>query len=447
MPERHMMRTSNLREDARRILDAAIAAADPRKAVLKQMRLENDLLFVGGRRFDLSKFERILVIGAGKSAAVMAGTVEDLLGDRVTGGLVNVKHAATLQRVRVNVAGHPVPDEDGRRGAEEIARLAEAAGEKDLLICVISGGGSALMPLPAAGLTLEEKKAITRELLACGATIDEMNAVRKHLSRIKGGRLAELAAPATIVALILSDVVGDRLDVIASGPTVADGSSFADAISVLEKYEINRPKVSEILSRGRRGELPESPKPGDPVVESAVNVLVATNKIALEAARDAAEKLGYNSTILSTTIQGEAREVAREFCAITKEVASTDRPVPRPGCILWGGETTVTIRGAGKGGRNQEFALAAGGELEGTDGILILAAGTDGTDGPTDAAGGFADGTSWRRAREAGLDPIGSLQNNDSYHLLRDIGDQIVTGPTGTNVMDVQIGLVVGSRG
>jgi len=440
--------TGKLRGDARRIFDAAVAAVNPRKAVLQHVELKGDVLSADGADFDLKKFERIFVIGVGKSSVPMAGAVEEILGDRVTGGLVNAREAGDLCRVRVNKAGHPVPDEDGRRGAEEIALLAGAATERDLLICVISGGGSAMLPLPAEGLTLDEKKAITRNLLACGASVDEINTMRKHLSRIKGGKLARLAAPATVVTLILSDVVGDPLDVIASGPTVADRSSYADALAIVEKYGLKIPEAAaDILSRGAHGEHPESPKPGDPVFEKVVNLLIATNKMALDAACDAAKGLGYDAIVLSAGIQGEAREAAKKFCAIVKEVVAADRPVRRPGCILWGGETTVTVTGGGIGGRNQEFVLAAGGELEGMEGVLVFSAGTDGIDGPTDAAGGFADGASWQRARRMGLDPLAALRDNDSYHLLQNIGDLLITGPTGTNVMDVQIGLAARGQG
>ncbi|HHY32138.1 MAG TPA: glycerate kinase [Firmicutes bacterium] len=431
-----------LRRDALAIMRAALAAVDPYEAVKRQLSLEGDILTIGGRRYDLAKIAHVYVVGAGKASARMALAVEEVLGDRVTAGLVNVKygHSEALSKVRVREAGHPVPDAAGLEGAREMLDLASAAGEDDLIICLISGGGSSLLPLPAPGIGLSDKQATTQALLRCGATIHEMNAVRKHISLVKGGGLARAAAPAHVVSLILSDVIGDDLDVIASGPTVPDTSTFARAFEVLDRYgalETVPAAVRHRLEAGVRGEVPETPKPGDPLFEKVANIIVASNALAVDAAARSATRLGYNPLVLSSRVQGEAREVGRVLAAIAREIRASDRPVPRPACVLAGGETTVTLKGAGLGGRNQELALAAALDIEGLDGVLVMAVGTDGTDGPTDAAGAIAFGDTVARAREAGLDPRAYLRDNDSYHFFDALGDLVITGPTRTNVMDI----------
>ncbi len=422
-----------LRLDARRIFDAALEAADPAEAVRRHLRV------------DPTAFDRILVIGAGKASATMAAAVEELLP--VTGGLVNVKdgHTVPLRRIELNECGHPVPDERGLAGAARIAEIARQAGERDLLICVISGGASALLPLPAPGIRLEEKQAVTRLLLASGATIHEINAVRKHLSALKGGQLARLAQPATVLSLLLSDVIGDSLDVIGSGPTAPDRSTFADAVAILEKYGLWRRAPEPVQARlraGVRSEIPETPKEGDPAFDRVQNLIVGSNRLAVAAAEARARDLGYEPMVLSTSIEGETREVAAVHAAIGRETLDSGRPVPPPVCLISGGETTVTLRGAGLGGRNQEFALAAAIALEGRPGVLVLSGGTDGTDGPTDAAGAIADGTTVARAAALGLDARRFLADNDSYHFFETLGDLLKTGPTGTNVMDIHLLLV-----
>ena len=309
------------------------------------------------------------------------------------------------------------------------------------MVCLISGGGSALLPLPAEPITLAEKQETTKLLLACGANIHEINAVRKHISRIKGGQLARLAYPATVISLLLSDVIGDNLDVIGSGPTAPDASTFADAWAILEKYGIGGrvpAPVRERLERGMRGEIPETPKAGDPVFERTENRIVGSNRLAVDAAAKRARELGFRTLVLSTFIEGETRDVARMHGAIAKEMVRTGRPVKPPACIITGGETTVTLRGSGLGGRNQEFVLAAAMEIAGLPDTVVFSAGTDGTDGPTDAAGAIADG----RTLERGPDAAAFLANNDSYHYFERLGDLVVTGPTNTNVMDVRIVLV-----
>ncbi|MBN1253808.1 MAG: glycerate kinase [Deltaproteobacteria bacterium] len=430
------------------IFRAGLAAVDPREAVKRSLRLKGDDLWVGKRSYRLKDFKRIVVVGAGKGSAPMAQAVEEVLGEWLEGGLVIVKYGYTapLDKVKLIEAGHPIPDEAGLQGARKLLETVKELGEDDLVFCLISGGGSALLPAPVAGVSLTEKQKTTKILLESGATIHEINAIRKHLSRIKGGWLAKAAAPATVVSLVLSDVIGDDLDVIASGPTVGDGSTFADCISVIEKYELDSQMPSAVkkhLRKGVEGSADETPKPDDPIFRKGFNLIVGSNIQCLEAAARKAEELGYKTLILSSYIEGETREVAKVHGAILKEIIRAGRPLAPPACILSGGETTVTIRGKGKGGRNQEFVLACGMEIAGWEGAAVFSAGTDGTDGPTDAAGAFADWRVAERAREIGLDPGAALRENDSYTFFERLGDLIITGPTNTNVMDVRILIAV----
>jgi len=406
-----------------------------------------DSLIAGRRKYRLDSFRRVLVAGAGKAGATMAQAVERLLGRRIAGGLINVKygHLAKLRRIELHECGHPVPDEAGVRGAERIAAIAREAGPEDLLVFLGSGGASALMPSPAPPITLEEKQATTRLLLASGANIHEVNAVRKHISLLKGGQLVRLAHPATVVSLLLSDVIGDDLDVIGSGPTAPDASTFAVAHTVLDKYGLldKAPRaVMERIEAGRRGEIPETPKPGDDLFERVQDLVVGSNALAVEAAAAEARRLGLRPLVLSTLIEGETRDVARMHAAIAREAVLSGRPVKPPVCLISGGETTVTLRGDGLGGRNQEFVLAAAMDLAGLANVVVLSGGTDGTDGPTDAAGAIADGQTISRAGELGLDAAKLLANNDSYHFFEPLGDLVKTGPTNTNVMDVRLVLV-----
>lgn len=440
-------KAEDLRQHAHDIFQAALKAVDPVEAILRRVRLEAETLVVGERKFELKSFDRILVVGAGKAGAPMARALEDILGDRIVDGVIVVKegHGLPLQRVKIHEAGHPVPDERGIRGAESILSLVKAAGERDLVLCLLSGGGSALLVAPAEGISLENKQEVTRLLLACGADIHEINTVRKHLSRAKGGELARWAHPATVVSLILSDVIGDDLNAIASGPTVPDPGTFVDTEGVLKKYDIwgRVPKsVRGRIQKGLEGNIADTPKSGDAVFQRCYSELVGTNIQALKAAGGAAQKLGYHPLILSSTVAGEAREVAKVLTAIAREVRSSANPAPPPACILAGGETTVTLQGDGKGGRNQEFALAAAMLLDGIENVVLLSGGTDGTDGPTDAAGAIADGHTVSRARAKSLDPLDYLRRNDSYHFFQALGDLVITGPTRTNVMDVYMVLV-----
>jgi len=437
-----------LRRKALKIFKATLAAAEPGNAIRRHLRLAGgDVLVAGRRRYRLNNFRRILVVGAGKAGAAMGVAVERLLGRRITAGWINVKygHLADLKRIKLHECGHPVPDEAGLEGAAQIARLLEDAGADDLVICLISGGASALLPSPAPPVTLAEKQETTRLLLASGASIHEVNAVRKHISQMKGGQLARLAHPATVLSLLLSDVIGDDLDVIGSGPTAPDKSTFQDAAAVLEKYGIWEKvpaAVREFIARGLKGGLPETPKPGDALFDRVQNLIVGSNALAVQAAAAEARRLGLAPMVLSTRIEGETREIARMHAAIAREVVETGRPRRAPVCLISGGETTVTLRGHGLGGRNQEFVLAAAIDLAGVPGVVVLSGGTDGTDGPTDAAGAIADGFTIDRARRLGLNAARMLAENDSYHFFEPLGDLIKTGPTNTNLMDVRLLLV-----
>jgi glycerate 2-kinase len=428
------------------ILSAALAAVDPAQAIRQNVSLKGDSLRIGQRSYDLSGYERIFVAGGGKAGSPMIAAIEEILGQRITAGLVNVKHgylppeAADVQRVEIVQAGHPTPDEAGRRGAERMVEMLSSLTERDLVICLISGGGSALMTLPQPTISLADVQALTGALLRCGATINEINAVRKHISRIKGGQLARLIHPAQGVSLILSDVVGNPLDVIASGPTVPDTTTFAQAYGVLEKYDLLDKvptSIVEHLAAGVAGKIAETPKEGEVVFATVYNLIVGSNEIAARAALNQAQESGFNTQLLSTYVEGEAREVAKVLAAVAKEMAQSGQPISRPACLVVGGETTVTITGEGKGGRNQEMALAAALAIEGWEDVMVVTLATDGTDGPTDAAGGVATGETVTWAKELGLDPEGYLANNDSYHFLEALGELIVTGPTNTNVNDL----------
>jgi glycerate 2-kinase len=429
---------SSPRHHALQIFRAALHAADPQRAVLDRLTFDGRVIKAGGKRYRLEAFDRIQVIGAGKAGASMARAVERLLGRRISRGFLNVPDgvSARLHRIQLHPCGHPIPDERGAEGARRILEIARSAGPRDLLIALISGGASAMLPAPAPPLTLEGKQALTRLLLTSGAAIQEMNTVRKHLSLIKGGQLAQAASPATVIALLLSDVVGDDPGVIGSGPTVPDSSTVADAERILQKFGASVPA----------GALHETPKPGDPVFARSRHAIVGSNKQAIAAAEACARGLGYRTMVLSTTIEGETREIARMHAAIAREILRNNRPIRRPACLLSGGETTVTVRGRGLGGRNQEFVLAAllaldrAGVAAGP--VTILSAGTDGIDGPTDAAGAIADSSTFARAAALGLDARRLLDDNDSYHFFEPLDALLKTGPTGTNVADVRVLLI-----
>jgi hydroxypyruvate reductase len=445
--ETYEAKLKQMRKHATSIFDAALRAVDPEEAILHHLKRNGNSLEIGERALNLNHYDRILVVGAGKADAPMARALEAILSERITDGVIVVKegHGLPLAHIQIREAGHPVPDQRGIEGTEEVLSLVTDAREDDLVICLISGGGSALLVAPVRGVSLEDKQEVTRLLLACGATIHEINTVRKHLSRAKGGGLAHLAHPATMVSLILSDVVGDNLDVIGSGPTIPDSSTFRQAKQVLKAHGIwdQAPEsVRQHIESGVNGSIAETPKPGDIAFQKDAWELVGTNLQALMAASEEAEKAGYRPLILSARVEGETREVAKVHMAIAKEVALSGHPVSPPACILSGGETTVTLQGKGKGGRNQEFVLASAIALESERRIVVLSGGTDGTDGPTDAAGAIADGTTLIRASNKGLDSVDHLNRNDAYPFFQDLGDLLITGPTRTNVMDVRIILV-----
>jgi hydroxypyruvate reductase len=428
-----------------RILAQALAAVDPYQAVKRFLQREGGELVVAGYRYRLADFQRVFVVGAGKAGAPMATAVVEVLEDYLPEGIVIVKEGhrgdmAHVGPIEILEAGHPLPDNRGVYGAKKLAELLAQTTPHDLVVCLISGGGSALLTLPAADLTLGDLRAFTDVLLASGATINELNSLRKHLDQVKGGGLARMAAPAQVATLILSDVVGNPLDIIASGPTVPDPDTFANAHAVLARYGIlERVPVSvrRLIEAGVRGEVRETPKPGDPLFERGVNVMVGSNLLAAEAAREQAQQEGFDTLLLTTYLQGEARQAGRFLAGIARGMVVDGQPVLRPGCVIAGGETTVTLRGEGKGGRNQELALGAVEDLAGVPGVALVTLATDGGDGPTDAAGAVITGETLARAQELGLNPDEFLARNDSYHFFEPLGDLLKTGPTQTNVNDL----------
>jgi glycerate 2-kinase len=431
------MPVNSARAAARDIWQTVLAAADVGPLLRRSLRVQGQRLVCGPLTLELNDVERVIVLGCGKASAAMAHAVEEILGDRVAGGFVVVKdgYRSPTSRIEVAEAGHPVPDSRGRAASQRLLDIAAAAGRGDLIIFVVSGGGSALTPAPAPPITLEEKQAVTSLLLAAGATINELNAVRKHLSLFKGGQLARAAAPARVLTLALSDVIGDPLDVIASGPTAPDPSTYGAALSVLERRGlVDRvpPTVVERLRAGSSGAVPETPKPGDHLFDRVTNVIVGNNAIVVDTAAQRARALGYRPQLLTRGLQGEARAVARELVARA-------RALEPPACLIAGGETTVTVRGRGRGGRCQELALAAALELAPDEPLVVLAAGTDGTDGPTDAAGAVVDAATLARGGQGESGARAALDDNDANTLLAASGDLIVSGPTNTNLLDLYL--------
>ncbi|OGP94202.1 MAG: glycerate kinase [Deltaproteobacteria bacterium RBG_16_47_11] len=437
---------------AKAVFLKALSAVDPSKILKDRIRIEKDRLLIktegnSEKGFDLSGVDKIYLVGTGKATSSMAQAIEEIFDDRITRGVITTKygHLLPLRKTEIIEAGHPLPDRKGYEGAKKIQRLLKESGPKDLVIFLLSGGGSALLPFPADHIDLREKQEVTQFLLDCGADIKEINTIRKHISRMKGGWLAKWAYPSTVIGFILSDVVGDHLDVIGSGPTVPDPSTFEEAWEILKKYHLLSeiaPSIRRHLQLGKEGKVEETPKPQGVVFERVYNTLLGSNILALLAAKEEATAFGFNTLILSSSIEGETREAARFHTAIAKEVISSGNPIPMPACILSGGETTVTIKGKGLGGRNQEFVLAGASEISGIEKVVFLSGGTDGTDGPTDATGAVADHTTVQRAKSMGLDPNFYLDNNDAYPFFEKLGDLLITGPTHTNVMDVRILLV-----
>lgn len=436
--------SSDPRQVAWQMIRAALEAVDPAAAIKNYFESQSDLVSQIKARPG-----RLIVVGAGKAGAPMAEAAVEFFGDQIVAGKVIVKYGYISEKSKIEnlnskihlvEAGHPVPDEAGLLAAQEIVSLLRNTGPEDTVICLISGGGSALLTLPAEPLTLADLQATTTALLAAGATINQVNTIRKHLSAVKGGRLVEIAAPATVYALILSDVVGDPLEVIASGPTVPDPTTFADAWAAVEQFQLQDilpPAVVLRLRAGLVGEVPDTPKPGDLIFERVHNIIVGSNRLAAQGAVQAAQRAGFEARLLTTFLEGEAREVGKVIAALAKGLARDEGPAPRPACLVLGGETTVTLRGSGRGGRNQEMALAAALALAGWSNLLVTCLGTDGSDGPTDAAGAFADGQTVGRAQAIGLAAVEYLQRNDAYNFFAALDDLILTGPTHTNVNDL----------
>lgn len=420
-------------------LSAGLEAANPATAVHAFLRRSGTTLAVDGWS---AAARRVVLVGAGKASGAMAAAVEDVAGHLLQEGLVIVKdgHRLPTRVVELCEASHPLPDERGVEATRRLVDLARRAENDDVLLAVLSGGGSALLTWPAEGLTLADLQATTDVLLRSGATIQELNVVRRHLDRVKGGGLVRLAGPAPLLTLALSDVVGDDPAAIASGPTVADPTTFADACEVLARYglwsSVPAP-VADLLQRGARGELADTLKPGDAALARTRHVIVGGNRLAAEAVARRARDLGLAGAVLTTSVQGEARDVGAHLAGLALELAAGRGPLPLPACLVLGGEATVTVRGPGRGGRNQEAALAAAIALDGVPGVAVACLGTDGEDGPTPAAGAAVDGTTVARARVRGLDAATHLDRNDSFPFFAALGDHLTTGPTGTNVCDL----------
>lgn len=423
-----------MKELAIQIFYSALKAVDPYLIVshyADRVRVE----------YKRGKYKNLMVVGAGKAAYHMAKGVEGTLYDLIDHGIAITKygHGGKLDKIEVIEAGHPMPDINGVRGTEQIIRLLEPLNKETLVLCLISGGGSALLVSPASGITLEDKREITQLLLNSGADIEALNTVRRHISKVKGGRLVEMAYPAKVLSFMLSDVIGDRMGLIASGPTAPDNTTYKDALEVLEKFRPTKktpPRIWELLKRGAGGLIPETLKEDNPIFKRVKNIIVGSNRKALIAARDKANALGLPAYIISSKLRGEAREVAKYLASLATSIRGIK---DSPQCLISGGETQVTVKGKGKGGRNMELALGFALRIEGIEGITLLSAGTDGTDGPTDAAGAIVDGNTIPRARALGLTPEAYLEDNDSYNFFKNIGGLFITGPTGTNVMDIQI--------
>ena len=442
---------SSSRQALAEALNRALLAADPRTILRNKLKVRGNELVIGTLRFKLSEFRRVLVIGGGKATAGMALKTEKILDGWITGGSVNIpaytRPWPRSKLIRFNPASHPIPSEKGARGVKNMLDLVGQPSRDDLVICLISGGGSALMPLPSTGIPLSDKQKTTNLLLKSGAKIDEINAVRKHLSDFKGGRLAEKLYSATVISLIISDVVGDNLESIGSGPTVPDDTTYSDAYKILQEHGLWRTvptSVRKRIQKGKEDKLPETPKRNSPIFKRVHNVLVGTNKESCRAAAEVLEKRGYHSLILSTRLQGEAKEVGKILAGICIGIRENQLPIVPPAAIVAGGETTVTVHGKGRGGRNQELVLSAASSIRGIPAIVVSSIGTDGVDGPTNAAGAVADGNTVERGLRIHMDPDSYLRENDSYPFFERLNDLVITGPTGTNVNDIFIAIVEG---
>jgi glycerate-2-kinase len=437
------------RELAIKALDAALEAVDPKVIIKSKVQAKGNVLKIGDLSFNVDDFKNFFIVGGGKASGCMAETLEEILGDRIKDGAINVPYACPpiqTKRTKLQRASHPIPDISGVKGASHMLELVGQAEENDLIICLLSGGGSSLMPQPCTGVSLRDKRRVTDALLKSGATINEINTVRKHISGFKGGWLAKRAYPATVVNLILSDVVGDPLDAIASGPTVPDSTTFQDAIEILKRYRLWSTvptSVKKILIIGKKGLIPETPKAGDKSFTKVHNIVVGNNLTASSAAYNSLKNTGLHALLLTSSLEGQAKDAGTMLASMATEIVASGNPVPKPAGIVAGGETTVTVVGKGKGGRNQEIALGAALKLGSMDGLVVASLSTDGVDGPTDAAGAIVDGKTIIRAHKLGLNPRKLLAENNSYSFFSKLGDLIFTGPTGTNVCDVSVIVVM----
>ena len=425
-------------------LESAIEAADPKQLLHSNLFLEGSLLKTGARKFDLAKFKHVYVVGGGKAGAAMVQALEESIGEYITSGIVNIPYN-TKQRTRVvelNEASHPLPDKEGVKGTRQMLAIARKAKRNDLIICLISGGGSSLMPLPRNGVSLKDKQVVTEALLRSGAPIDEANVVRKHLSAFKGGLLAKAAYPATILNVVLSDVIGDQLASIASGPTVADPSTFGESVNILQKYGLwgqVSSRIRKVLSDGAMGLLDETPKPFDPSIKNVCSVVIGNNRTACLAALDSLKSNGLNTFFVKKPMEGEAKIAGEKIAERARRASLSGKPVRRPAGIVAGGETTVTVFGKGKGGRNQEIVLAGAISIDNIEGCVVASLSTDGIDGPTDAAGAIVDGSTLQMAKQMGLNAEVFLADNDSFSFHERLGNLIKTGATGTNVNDITV--------
>jgi glycerate 2-kinase len=436
-----------LKKHADEILNSALHSVDPYHLIKEQIRKENQVLHLPGDiLLNLNEYQRLIVVGAGKGAAPMARAVEELLGNKLSGGSVIVKyeHLDNVNKIKIFEAGHPVPDDNTIKSTNQMLAMVQNLTENDCVLVVLTGGGSALMESLPENISLAELQDLSKVLLGCSATIHEINCIRKHISKVKGGQLARLISPARCITLALSDVIGDDLSVIASGPTNPDGSTFSDTMAIIKKYDIEKEIPDSILNHlkaGCAGDIPETPKIDDSVFKNVSNIVIGSNRLALKSAEEKAKELGYHSLIFTSMLDGEAREIAKMMAAIIKEVRYSNLPVKKPACLLFGGEPTVHIKGKGKGGRNQELALAVS-LTEIAEPYLFVSCGSDGTDGPTDAAGAMVSESTLADAVNKNLNALEYLNNNDAYHFFESLGGLIKTGPTRTNVMDLIFTLI-----
>ncbi len=444
--------SKSLKKDALYLFNEGIKVIKPETLIKDHFFIEKDKLtisdvFSNTKKFYLDEFERIFVIGAGKASAAMGSQIEKVLNDKIESGIIVTKYGfnTNLKIIKQIEAGHPLPDENGITAADKIKKLCKSAGVKDLIINLISGGASSLLPSPAKGISLEEKIKTTELLLNCGATIDEINTVRKHISTIKGGQLMQLAYPATVISLIISDVIDDDIDIIGSGLTAPDNSTFSDCLKILTKYKLVDSVPSSVLrylTEGSNKKKYETPSEENPIFSKANNIIIGNNTICLNHIKNMAINLGYDSKILSTQLSGKAKQVGINITTDAIKYFEHGAEIGKKYCLIYGGETTVHIVGTGKGGRNQELVLSAAINIDGIKGVSLLSGGTDGNDGPTDAAGAYCDWTTIERAKTLNVDAYKYLKNNDSYSFFKKLDDLIITGPTRTNVMDIQIILI-----